>query len=154
MIKTNSTEARQAIFKPATSTSATLCVFHTCFLWSLFFCSFLAGSVPKLCVSVHAGGCGENESSLCRAGPVVSVCWKPDRMSLSFNVLHTHTQRHACFAFPAGIIKEERWVGSSLFLHCIEMLMLAYYGDKADWIVIFPCLFLKDGEQGSGISFQ
>lgn len=39
-----------------------------------FFCSFLAGSVLKLYVSVHAGGCRENEISVCRAGPVVSVC--------------------------------------------------------------------------------
>lgn len=67
MIKTNSTEARQTIFKPAASASATLCVFHMCFLWFFFFfcccCSFLAGSVPKLNVSVHAGG-AENRRAL------------------------------------------------------------------------------------------
>lgn len=52
------------------------CVYflHVSFGSFFFCCSFLAGSALKLYVSVHAGGCKENESSVCQAGPVVSVC--------------------------------------------------------------------------------
>lgn len=109
----------------------------------LFFscCSFWLGMCQN-CVFQYMTGvgvCRENESSVYRAGPVGSVCWKSDHMSVSFNALHTR----ACFALPAGKIKEERWVGLSLFLHCLEMLVLAYRRDKTDLMIIFPCCFKK-----------
>lgn len=145
MIKTNSTAARQTIFKPTASTSATLSVFHACFLWFFFF--FVAAlfrlGVYWNCMSQYMLRGAEKTRAL-SVGQVLLWVFAENRIMCQWVLTyctHTQTHTHACFAFPAGIIKEERWVGLSLFLYCMEMLVLVCYGDKADWRVIFPCLF-------------